>query len=132
MNCSDCFAGTDTIELLTKPFKRLANAKTWNNALENFTACFKTAFVKYNLITCTPLMCVEPNLNIRMVEHKSTNFGTNASRAEYLCLAEYCLTTPLLSTYNKIIFKKKKKKKMSLSQRVLSDHPSLVNPQSNN
>ena len=101
-------------------------------ALENFIACFKTAFVKYNLLTRTPLMYVELNLNIRMVEHKSTNFGTNASRAEYLCLAEYCLTTPLLSTYNKIIFKKKKKKKMSLSRRVLSDHPSLVNPQSNN
>ena len=65
-------------------------------ALENFIACFKTAFVKYNLLTRTPLMYVELNLNIRMVEHKSPNLGTNASRPEYLCLAEYCLTAPTL------------------------------------
>ena len=54
-------------------------------------------------------MYVELNLNIRMVEHKSPNLGTNASRPEYLCLAEYCLTAPLLSTYNKIILKKEDK-----------------------
>ena len=131
MNCSDCFAGTGTRELLTKLFKRLANAKTWNKCARELQGIALPVFVKYNLLTCNPLMYVELNLNIRMVEHKSPNLGTNPSRPEGLCLAGYCLTAPLLSTCNKIIFLKKEEK-MSLSRRVLSDHRPLVNPQSNN
>ena len=76
--------------------------------------------MKYNLLTCTTLMCVEPDLNIRMVERKSPNLGTNPSRPECLCLAGHCLTAPLLSTCDKIFFSKKKKKCPCLAEYCLT------------